>query len=1316
MSQPQTTSAPQTATPKAKRRWRLGPVWLELFLFLLVSLLAAAVLMAASPTGTRGLFALLTHLTDGMIRVAQVEGTLWGELRLQGVQIKTETEAVRLDSAVLRWQPAQLLVGRVAVDALVLGNLDIRTQPSTSPTEVPDALDLPLALRVRSATVGKVVVDGMSVLQSASLTLESTGTLHQLTVQQARTPWFDGRGQLQLAGIRPFKLHGELKMTGSAEGAPWQAGLQLSESLESLRLAGQAQGGPVLDKPFRARYDLRLAPFSRSAYGILKAGEVATEAMDLRVLSASLPRTALDVQLQARPARCSDARVGSQGQEHRRAPCREEAVAVSLQLSNPLAGNWPAGRLPLRQASASLRLDTEHLWIERLNASLAEGELGLAGTATLDQLDIKAVLSKLNPAAFGGPAWPISGQLALSGSPQAPLLQGEVGDGRLTLAMDLGLVGELPAHKLVAKQLILKAAEGSLALTGELGLAGKQSFKLTGKLAGMDPQVLAKLVDYPLPAGQINADITAAGQLSAPMALTFKADIAPSRFNGQPLQGEVAADWRAAAVLQRVRAALTLGPNRLNAHGDFGLPGNSLRLDIQMPDVGDFGKGFNGRLEAQLNLSGTLQRPSLEGMARSEQLRLPGDIAIGNAVLAARLDAAPDKPASSPLMLKLDVTQLTAPKLALNRARLQISGTQAAHTVELDGAGKLAEEDFELLLKGGGSLDNQQWRGQITALENKGVWPMRLNMPAQLQVARDGGAVHGLDAVALGAKIRVQRGEWHHGGRFSAQGDMRDVALAEWLERLPEFKSNLSTDLVLAARFDLQGDEKLAGSLVLERQTGDLALLVDDPTIKPMPLKLSSAKAQLDLAGDKAALALDLKSASFGSASGRISTRFERTEQGWRPAAGAALEGKLQAEMPSLGWVGPLLGPAAKVEGKLSAEVAAGGHIGAPSWFGRLSAKDVALRLPDSGIYWREGQLDATLDGDTAQLSALSLKAGKGEMTASGRMSLRDTGPEGSLLVKFAQFGALTRPDRNLVVSGETALGVQGEALTLTGKLAADEGLIELPRGDAPTLGDDVIVKGREAPDRKRSKAPPITLRLDLDLGRKFVFKGQGVDARLSGLVRIAASPTQNLSASGALKVDEGRYAAYGQNLAISRGIITFQGPLDNPALDILAERKNLPVVVGVKIVGTALAPRVSLVSNDAMSDAEKLSWLVLGRGSAAGGGDADLLLTAADALFTAGDSVGLRQQMAGRLGLDDISIGRSDSYTKDEGEGGALSGRVVSLGKRVSDKAYVSYEQSLDGVGYAVKLTYQLTRRISVALTAGQSSAADLLYSWTFD
>jgi len=111
--------------------------------------------------------------------------------------------------------------------------------------------------------------------------------------------------------------------------------------------------------------------------------------------------------------------------------------------------------------------------------------------------------------------------------------------------------------------------------------------------------------------------------------------------------------------------------------------------------------------------------------------------------------------------------------------------------------------------------------------------------------------------------------------------------------------------------------------------------------------------------------------------------------------------------------------------------------------------------------------------------------------------------------------------------------------------------------------------------------------------------------------------------------VRDGVYAAYGQKLVIDRGGITFTGPIENPRLDLRAMRAQSPaaqaddVKVGVTITGTAQDPRIRLYSEPAMSETEKLSWLLLGRApTGLDGADIGLLQTAAVALLS-GEAVG---------------------------------------------------------------------------------------------
>ncbi|MBV8659521.1 MAG: translocation/assembly module TamB domain-containing protein, partial [Burkholderiales bacterium] len=1181
---------PRTKPVEKRRRWRSGTAWLELILFFIGACLCAFVLLASSPAGTRALFTTVQRLTHDGIRVERVEGTLWGHLTLSGIAIDTAQQQIRLDHLDLLWQPAMLLHDELTVDHLTLGHLDITSAPSKTPPTLPSSLRLPVSADLRNATLARLKVNGRIVLDDLSLSATSNGELHLVHLARAGTPWFDAKGELRLHGSQPFRLGGQVELNGQAEDAGWQVNCGLAGQLDDISLIGDGAGGPVDIPPFRADFDVRVNPFAKSLYGLLEAGRIETRAVDLHVLSPHLPRTAIDLSLTATP--------------------NGPAVQTSLRMDNALAGAWPAARLPIAHAEGDLLLNADGVRIGHLAVRAAGGQLNLAGTASTGQLGLVAELDKLGLQQFGGPDWPLSGRVQVDGKPRQPHIVGDINAPQLSLKVDTAIDMQSPVRAIYMRRVVVDGGDGQLDLNGWLKLNELRNFQLDAKLSRFDPARFNRLVGKNLPAGLLNGRLQGTGTLS-PLMGKGSVSLNDSVLNGERLQGSATGEWRQGRASD-MAVDMQFGPNHLVAKGAFGHMGDALKLDFDLPALADLGNGFAGRLGGKLLLAGTFRRPTVDGNATADGLHAPGGVTISHANLFARLDAQLDRPADSPLALKLDVSGLNAPKLHVETGHLVLNGTQAAHGAELSAQGELAGQAFDMSARATGALDKTGWHGRIDKLDNAGNWPLSVNAPARLAIMASGGSLDGLDGTVLGTKVVVTHADWQ-GARFAAYGDVRDFMVAEWVERVPELKHKITTDLKLSAHFALHGDERLGGNLIVQRDSGDLSLLSDDPQIKTMPLRLSAARIELDLQGDKVSTVLDVKSDAFGTAAGHLTTRFERTEKGWRPAAGAPLEGGLKAEMPSLAWVGPLLGPTASLGGKLSAELTAGGVVGAPQWFGRVKLDDFALRLPDSGVNWREGKLEATLDGENAELAAFSIKGGKGSIGASGRMALRDSGPSGALTVKFDHFGALTRPDRNLILSGETTLAMEGQALTLTGKLTADEGLVELVKSTAPVLGDDVTVRGRPEPVRRISKAPPITLRLDLDLGDRFQFKGQGLDARLSGSIRVTASPTQRIAATGAVKVEEGRYVQYGQNLNISRGIFTFQGPYDNPALDILAERKNLPIEIGVKIVGTALAPRVTLTSDQAMPDSEKLSWLVLGHGSsgASGRADADVLLAA---------------------------------------------------------------------------------------------------------
>ena len=379
--------------------------------------------------------------------------------------------------------------------------------------------------------------------------------------------------------------------------------------------------------------------------------------------------------------------------------------------------------------------------------------------------------------------------------------------------------------------------------------------------------------------------------------------------------------------------------------------------------------------------------------------------------------------------------------------------------------------------------------------------------------------------------------------------------------------------------------------------------------------------------------------------------------------------------------------------------------------------------------------MQVKLQGQSLVLERLSLRgagAQGGELHAQGQVQFKaKTAPSPGthplrmadldLQVHAKNLRVSNRNDRQLSVSGDVTARMSQGQLQLRGGIKADQGLFVLPDDSTPSLGDDVVVF---RPDKGELNLSALTAPIDpngpssswlgvpdvrvmLDLGSDFQLQGQGLNTRLTGQVELLSNTSTRSQPrlSGQVRTDGGRYKAYGQQLSIDTGVLRFNGPYDNPSLDIIAMRPNLPQKVGVQITGTALLPRIRLYADPDLPDADKLAWLVLGRSAANGGAESAVLQQAAVALLS-GNGKSLSGELASSLGLDEISLGsgsRSDA---------TATGAAVTLGKRLSKDFYLAYETSLSGAFGSLYIFYDLSRRLTLRAQAGEQSALDLIFT----
>jgi translocation and assembly module TamB len=741
---------------------------------------------------------------------------------------------------------------------------------------------------------------------------------------------------------------------------------------------------------------------------------------------------------------------------------------------------------------------------------------------------------------------------------------------------------------------------------------------------------------------------------------------------------------------------LQLASNRLELKGALGEATDRLDFRIEADNLAAFDPALSGKIRASGTLEGSFAAPSGNFDVQANDLTWRKHYRIASLQAGARLAQGMD----GPLALDATLQGLATPQLRLDRAGLKAQGTRTAHTLQFNA--KNPNIDLESRFAGGWH-DASGWSGQLLQLRNRGRHAFSLKAPAKLEIATQHFALNNAGFDFKDANLVLHELSYT-AGQFASSGRFNGLSLA-YLQSFAEQTAALKTDLTLNGEWQFAVRDKVNGHIALWRERGDISL----PTVPQTSLGLHTLTLKVDATDNQLKGQFEAAGTRLGSLMAAAQVMLSQRNGVWGIAGDAPVRANADLAIESLAWIAPLLDSSGALlfDGALQAELRADGTFAQPNLAGTLTGDRFIVALPNQGLRFTEGSFNAVLHDRMLSLDKLALRGGNGSLSGQGRLALENKTPVMQLALKADKLEVLSRPDRLLILSGSGDVAATGKKLRITASLTADRGVIELPKDDTPKSSDDVIVQ--EQSKTAASKKLPYALNFDLnlDLGERFFVKGRGLDAQLGGAIKLASVDGAFPSANGSIRVVKGAYSAYGHRLEIERGNLNFQGPADNPGLDIIAMRKNQPVEAGVAITGTAQSPRVRLLSNPGVPDSEKLSWLVLGHGlEDASGQDYSAMQAAAGMLLAAGESVTLQQRIAYATGFEDVSL-------KGTGE---LEGTMLALGKRLSTRAYLSYEHGLTGANNLVKINYTLTKRISVQAQAGTTPAMDIFYTFRFD
>jgi translocation and assembly module TamB len=1221
--------------------------------------------------------------------IGEVRGRLLSDLELRDVELERDGTRIRIRALDLRVDVARLLLGEAALVHLRVDGTVVDLAPSDDaepaggdPTEL--ALTAPVPVRV-------------TALRITDLSLRRAGErLVHLARLEAGVRLRGADLTAEFAALRlsepDVDAHGTLALT-LEPGIPLRADLDVDAGLPAPSPL-RAASGDVADDRLRAQIDLD---------GSLRAlsAEVRTAApVDARLRledgDVRAPGGRIDLSL-ATPARLGDLRVRRLHLVGGGTPADHDA---SLEATVEGLPGWPEGAPPVhvraRGTGDGGRLEIAELVIEDgVDRVLARGRLDLGAgrfeaTADTEAFDVARWV----------PGWPsridatvsARGTLdPLSVAVDAARLEGRWNDRPANaVARFAWNATATPALDVETLSVAIGANRIEARTTDEARLAATVD---APRLAALWPGLAGALsgsADFGGTPERPSVGLDLSGTGIAWQGTSVERLDLRGRFDAEA-PGATRLDASAEA-LRDARLPTTV--TRLAAHVDAVAGGLRGRLDATGPDgrlalegrrlADDPGALLVDVLDASLPLVGAVRLTDTPWRLEPDAAEAVDFAATCLAVADGRLCLEPGRLSASDARVRARAEGLAlAPLAPLLPPDLVVEGAVSG-TIEVDGRRGVVDLGADgtrvALLGGAGPLLE-------TRLD-------RARLEGRLEDGRIDGRVT-LDAGERG-RATADGGFPLDGGPLapSATLDARvdALALAPVSAFLPEGLA-LDGRLSATARWrdgvlDLDADARDATLAVLD---ADRDAIFED--------RFDTLSLETRREGGRTRVHLEVAARTAG----RATVRGTVTESG---DAAPGVDATVELALDDLAPLGPLVPTLARPTGELDGTLRVTGPLADLRTDGRLEGRLLA-GIPALGV--RLDPLVVRLTGTGAEDLGFDAEAriGGETLTAAGRFDLRPDGVHVAATVSGDRIPLLALEDASATVSPELDLRLDGRTARVRGRVDVPRASVvfqRLPEG-SDTLSRDVVI---HSPDRAGAADGPLELDPDvtIDVGPDVRVSAAGAHATLEGSLDVRQAPGEALTARGRIVSTSGDVSRYGETLELRHGRVAFDGPVDNPSVDVLAARTVEQYEVGLRVNGYLDSLRTRLYSAPPTDDARTLTMLVSGRapGQAT---QADLARAEQAALgLGLGGAASVLGRLTERLGIDEFGV---ESPMDEE------SGAVV-VGKEITEGLYARYTYGLHSRSGGVVLEYRVTDSISIRSETGLTQAVDVLFRREFD
>ncbi|MEP3588245.1 MAG: translocation/assembly module TamB domain-containing protein [Marinobacter sp.] len=1243
----------QQAKEPTRRRWWF---WLlaGIAVIILLPLIAFGLVLLALNTD-KGTAWTLEKIPG--LQTEAAYGSLLGQWQAERLEWQGYGVGVTVKSPEVDWSPTCLFQLTVCLDTLKASRIEITVQPSDTEEQsgggitLPD-INLPLAVEVKDVALGELTVNGGRIWDSVALKTSGSGA--SLNIDQASYVLGDLRvnasGWAEMRRDWPLDLNVKVDLPPPS-GDKWLVDLNLTGSVRELRVDGQSAG--YLDarlqgsaKPLDERLPAQLELTSKAFI----AHNALPPTLMLKDLALSLGGSlANGFQTNARavlPGTTGDIQIGLDG-----LVTTEAASDLHLSLSGPAVTD--------RQEPGTFNASGNVSWKEDLQAN---ADISLDAFPWFGLLpDVAAppvVLETLQgQASYRGENYQADLEASVKG-PQGPA----------------DLIASLEGDSKALNVNRLEMTTGAGSMTGQVGLgfSGPLSWQAALELNAFNPGYWLPILE-----ADLNGQVHSRGQLqesglpmmSADWDLTGEWQQQPATAKGQ-LSSD-GSDWMLKDLL------VSVGDNKVSGSGQYGSEiGAELSVELPKPEL--IVPGLQGDLSGELSAQGSLQDPQGQIRLKAETLAWRDDVQVGQLEVQASLGAGEVLNASA------TAREIKAAGQSLDEVNVAARGTRGDHALSLEA--KHPDVSLLMELTGGLGENFESWtgavtRGEINVPEPGHLWA--LDQRTELAYTKQG-------------ELKLGQHCWRWQDSSVCAEDQQLWPNPVIAYRISQFPT-LALEPLLPDTFRwtalLNADIEVAmteagpdGRVSVDAGEGTFEFLVLDDWEK-----LSHQELTLNamLKPELAELSVALKGPELGQFATQLKVDPVADD---RP-----VEGTFSLKDLDLAFVSAFSG-IDEVAGQVNGEGSLEGPLLKPAVTGELALTDGRFQDPDLPLPMEKVVLALEFAGYNADISGRWQSNDRSEGQLSGRLDWRGE-PELNLNVKGERLPVHFEPYASVEVAPDIDIRLQTGELSVSGRVEVPRGRIEvqaLPESAVSVSSDEVIV-GVEAEE-------PVIRNMLMDVvvvvgEDEVTLDAFGLTGELKGTLRIG----NDMDTRGALRLVNGRYEAYGQDLNLRRARVVFVGALTEPYLDIEAVREVDAVVAGIRLSGPISEPETEVFSEPSMPQSEALSYVILGR-PPQGRGDEGQMSAAAISLGLTQTNE-LTQSIGDELGIKNLML---------EAEGSGETASVVASGY-ITDDLSIRYGVGIFEPITTVALRYDLGRYFYLEAASGLAASLDIFYTRDF-